>query len=192
MPLSQRILVTSATVSGISCWLHVVEADIWQPNNGSTSEELLVGHTSASLKADRILSNLHVQPLVNLLQRMNAGQSEHPIGIVETNPDTSLVLLLDFKSDGEELWQAAALHPLRAKGWLRHWNGTMYALTPAPITIVATGNAPLDRILTDTTYRDVFFDAPLDKVGDPLYNTLTLYYTSTVLRQTVGTIRFIG
>ncbi len=169
-----------------------VEADIWLPNDQNTSQELLVGYTLASLKPDRTLSNLYIQPLVNILKHMNAGlsitQVGRQVGVFETSPNTTLVLLLDFKSDSEGLWLAVqmALDPLRGKGWLRHWNGTSHSITEGPITIVATGNAPLDRILANLTYRDVFYDAPLDKVGDPLYNTSTSYYASTSLHKVVG------
>lgn len=39
-------------------------------------------------------------------------------------------------------------------------------MVEGPITIVATGNAPFDLLLQNSTYRDVFFDAPLDLMVD--------------------------
>ncbi len=38
---------------------------------------------------------------------------------------------------------------------------------PGAITVVGTGNTPFDLIIENHTYRDVFFDAPLDEMYEP-------------------------
>ncbi|KAJ9610921.1 Altered inheritance of mitochondria protein 6 [Knufia peltigerae] len=48
----------------------------------------------------------------------------------------------------------------RDKKYLTYFNGT--AVVQGPLTIVASGIAPFGRIVQRSTYRDVFYDAPLD------------------------------
>jgi len=94
--------------------------------------------------------------------------------------NTTLTLLLDFKSNGTELWPYVIeqLASLRSKGWLTHWNIST-GITWAPIIVVGSGNAPFDLINSNDTYRDIFYDAPLDDISNPLYNNTNSYYAST-------------
>lgn len=73
--------------------------------------------------------------------------------------------MIDFKSFGPALWQKLneQLTALREKGYLTYFNGT--SIVENPITVVGTGNAPFD-LLAAESYRDVFFDAPLDEMAD--------------------------
>jgi len=56
------------------------------------------------------------------------------------------------------------LSPLRDKGYLTHFNGT--DIVERPITVVGTSIATFERLTGNETYRDVFFDAPLDELAD--------------------------
>ena len=127
-----------------------VEADIWLMEEG-----LLVGHTIPSLTRNRTLSNLYINPLMDVIDRQNSRTESSqrnnndlpPVhgtlnGVFDTRPDQTLVLLLDFKADGEALWPHVreALEPLRRRDYLTHWDGTI--VHERPITIVATGDAP--------------------------------------------------
>ena len=47
---------------------------------------------------------------------------------------------------------------------LSYFNGTSFI--EGPITVVVTGNAPWDEVVANPTYRDMFFDAPLDLMGE--------------------------
>ena len=163
-----------------------VEADVWLPDNNDGTG-LRVGHRHSSLTADRTLASLYVQPLSEILQNLNRNCTSLS-GIFQTDPNQTLVLLIDFKSNGTQLWPLvnAQLQPLRQGGWLRHWNGTSGKITPGPLTIVATGNAPYDLVVANHTYRDIFFDAPLDDVSSDLYNSTTSYYASARLSKAVG------
>ena len=143
-----------------------VEADVW-----FLEEELYVGHTESSLTADRSLRSLYIEPLLDLINWRNQEtrfyQDGEPLqGVFSRNPLQTLVLLVDFKTSGAELYAELLeqLSPLRQKGYLTYFNGT--ALVEHPITVVASGNAPFDLISNNQTYRDVFFDAPLDELGD--------------------------
>jgi hypothetical protein len=68
--------------------------------------------------------------------------------------------------DGRQQFPVVSSHlqAFRAKNYLTHFDGEK--VIPGPITVVATGNAPFDLITANTTYRDIFFDAPLDKLTD--------------------------
>ncbi|KAK4992285.1 Altered inheritance of mitochondria protein 6 [Elasticomyces elasticus] len=139
-----------------------VEADVWL-----FDEELYVGHNTAALTRNRTLRSLYINPLVDLLDKQNpqtafSNTSRH--GVFDEDPEQTLVLLIDFKTDGHELWPYVEeqLEPLRSKGYLTYFDGS--TVTPGPITVVGTGNAPFDLVIANSTYRDVFFDAPLDQL----------------------------
>jgi hypothetical protein len=61
------------------------------------------------------------------------------------------------------------LEPLRKKKYLSHWNGEKFV--SGAVTVVGTGNAPFDLITEDQSYRDIFFDAPLDELYEPETNS---------------------
>jgi hypothetical protein len=145
-----------------------VEADVWL-----FDEELYVGHTTASLTKNRTLKSLYVNPLVRILDNMNpklqygADMAPQYInGVFDEAPGQTLVLLVDFKMDGRQQFPVVSSHlqALRERNYLTYFNGQK--IISGPITVVATGNAPFDLIIANTTYRDIFFDAPLDKLSD--------------------------
>ncbi|KAF2851387.1 hypothetical protein T440DRAFT_528614 [Plenodomus tracheiphilus IPT5] len=146
-----------------------VEADVWLFDS-----ELHVGHSTNALTPDRTFRSMYIDPLVRLLDYQNPPL---PItttknGLFPTNPSETVVLLVDFKNNGHDIFPvvSAQLSALRQKNYLTYYNGT--STIPGPITVVATGNAPFDLIVANTTYRDIFFDAPLDRLYiDPSTST---------------------
>lgn len=139
-----------------------VEADVWQMHG---EKELLVGHSKASLSRKRTFRSLYVDPLVELLDSMNpttdfAKTAGH--GVFDEEPEQTLVLLVDFKTNGEKLFPIVQqqLAPLREKSHLSYWDGE--AFHSRAITVVGTGNCPFDLVVANTTHRDIFFDAPID------------------------------
>lgn len=167
-----------------------VEADVWLTNH-----DLLVGHSKSSLTPARSLKTLYVDPLVSILRHQNPNMSDsHPInnsdvnGIFETSPASTLTLLIDIKSAGADTLSIVLqqLEPLRSRGWLTHFDGTK--VVPGPVTVVGTGNTPFDLIVSNTTYRDIFFDAPLDQLGGETspYNTTNSYYASVSFSKAIG------
>ncbi|KAJ5098156.1 hypothetical protein N7532_005157 [Penicillium argentinense] len=144
-----------------------VEADVWL-----FDEELYVGHTTSSLTSRRTLRSLYVDPLVKVLNRQNPVTPFHrtvdnpPHGVFDTDPEQPVVLLIDFKTDGAATWPAVVKHlaPLRDRGYLTYFNGR--EIIPGPVTVVGTGNTPFDLVTANSTYRDIFFDAPLEKLVD--------------------------
>ena len=168
-----------------------VEADIWFDDLTPNSSELLVSHARKAVTPDRTLRSLYIDPLLSILNAQNAGlQPTAPrVGVYDTDPSATLVLMLDFKENGTDLWPLVQHHltPLRQAGYLQYWNGT--SLIPGPITIVGSGNAPFDLIRADAAHRDIFFDAPLDKLaGDAKYNHSNSYYASVAMGKSIGTL----
>jgi len=180
-----------------------VEADIWLMN-----DELYVGHKKSALTESRTLRNLYVNPLVKLLNNQNPITHFHPQkddprnGVFDTDPRQSLVLLIDFKSDGEKTWPhvVSQLSPLRNRGYLSYYNGMR--VVNGPITVVATGNAPFDLLIANSTYRDIFFDAPLNEIAEDVqqhsssrhesisaadkYNLTNSYFASVSYTKAIG------
>ncbi len=151
-----------------------VEADVWLSGN-----DLFVGHSRKSLTKERTLESLYIDPIVSILSIQNTPSQFTNInrtspnntttsttelnGVFETNPNVPLILLIDMKTDGASTFSAVLEHlePFRSRGWLTHFNGS--AVVPGLITVVGTGNTPFDLLVANTTYRDIFYDAPLDE-----------------------------
>lgn len=108
---------------------------------------------------------------------MNPNTTLHSIlesprnGVFDTDATQSLVLLVDFKTDGQKLWPIVnqQLEPLRSRGYLSYFNGT--AVIDGPVTVVVTGNAPFNKVVENAHYRDMFFDAPLELLSSLVPST---------------------
>lgn len=142
-----------------------VEADVWL-----FDAELYVGHSLSSLTRNRTFKNLYVNPLVDLLDKMNPSTEFVNVsgrGVFDVDPQQTSVLLVDFKTNGQELFPVVSDHlqALRDKDYLSFWDGDEFH--SRAITVVGTGNTPFDMVVNNTRYRDIFFDAPLDKLWEP-------------------------
>ncbi|KAF9892536.1 Altered inheritance of mitochondria protein 6 [Aspergillus nanangensis] len=144
-----------------------IEADVWLFDG-----ELYVGHTTSSLTHKRTLSRMYIEPLVKILGQQNPMTQFHttadqpPQGVFDTDPSQSVILLIDFKTDGVATWKhvTAQLSPLRERGYLSYFNGT--DIVQGPVTVVGTGNTPFNLVTANATYRDIFFDAPLEMMTE--------------------------
>ncbi|XMA20486.1 hypothetical protein WAI453_013277 [Rhynchosporium graminicola] len=142
-----------------------VEADVWLYN-----DDLLVGHNTASLQRSRTFRSLYIDPLVKILENANQKTDFHngtSNGVFDVDPEQSLTLLIDVKTDGNETWGwvLKQLEPLRERGWLTFVEGDV--VHKRSVTVVGTGNARFDVLTENETYRDAFFDAPLDTMWEP-------------------------
>lgn len=195
-----------------------VEADVWLLDDNtdttdilpSTEPTLLVGHEERHLKPARTLESLYINPLVDILDHQNrqqTGPSDSPPlmhGIYDMEPNTTVVLLIDFKTDPEKLWPVVSqnLDPLRERGWLTHWtsephntsspglhdkdtgDGTLHI---RPLTVAATGSVLFTSVIANESYRDIFFDAPLDDLAsDSRFTLSNSWYASAPLPRAVG------
>lgn len=143
-----------------------IEADIWRQN-----ADLYVGHTQLGLRKNSTLQNMYLVPLLGILQAMNGLETsreyvEDPYGVYFNDPKQTLTLLIDFKSSAADIWPLLnnQLQSLREGSWLTYWNGENRI--ERPITIVVSGAADFDLVVANQTYRDIFFDAPLDALED--------------------------
>lgn len=178
-----------------------VEADVWL-----FDDELYVGHSISALTPSRTLRSMYIDPLMKILRRQNPiTRFHHDLdqprnGVFDTDPSQQVILLIDFKTDGEETWDYvhSQLNPLRESGYLTYYNGS--DIINGPITVVGTGNTPFNRVAESSTYRDIFFDAPLDRLVDDVdrveagtrmdddtFNITNSYYASVSFKKAVGT-----
>ncbi|KAJ5118490.1 altered inheritance of mitochondria protein 6 [Penicillium atrosanguineum] len=178
-----------------------VEADVWLHD-----DDLQVGHTRQTVLPGQTLRSLYLDPLLEMLQKHNLIMNGSTIpaelvGVFTSDPTQTLVLLVDFKGTGELIWPhlMEQLQPLREGGYLTYFNGS--EVLNRPITIVASGDAPLEQILKSTTHRDIFYDAPLDVLAHPTFSTVTdlkmdgsifndhnSYYASVDFHRSIGSL----
>lgn len=112
-------------------------------------------------------------------------------GVWDTTPDQTLYFFIDVKTSGHETFQAVieSLEPLREKGYLTTLSDGS-KLTHGPVTIIGTGNTPLDMV-APVLDRDYFFDAPLAHLNETKYADITdlvAPIASTDFVETVGKI----
>ncbi|KIW27933.1 uncharacterized protein PV07_07629 [Cladophialophora immunda] len=142
-----------------------VEADVWL-----FGDELYVAHTASGIRRNRTLEALYLDPLKEILDHRNMVpdllgpstlNSSRRIGVFDTKPKQSLVLLVDFKNKPEEVWNRfdTLLAPFRDRRYLTHFDGS--DVVSGPLTVVVSGDAPFNRVVENSTYRDIFYDAPL-------------------------------
>ncbi|KAF3760282.1 hypothetical protein M406DRAFT_269413, partial [Cryphonectria parasitica EP155] len=177
-----------------------VEADVWLFDEPERSDTLYIGHQEAALQPNRTFQSLYIQPLVDVLERQNPKTefyAEKYRGVFDTNPEQTLVLLVDVKTSGPSTWAKVVeqLEPLRQRDWLTYFaNGTVHT---RPVTVVGTGNTPFADLIANETYRDYFFDAPLNKLAyshsvssgaaaDDQYDVTNSYYASVSFRASIG------
>lgn len=146
-----------------------VEADVWLSNN-----DLLVGHNRASLNRNRTFTALYIDPLVKILENQNPQTEFYNgtnNGVFDVDPEQTLTLLIDVKTGGKETWPwvLKQLEPLRERGWLTFVEGDV--VHRRAVTVVGTGNTRFDILTANETYRDAFFDAPLDTMWEPPHST---------------------
>lgn len=175
-----------------------VEADIWLENNQTGDQDLLVGHTKDSLTYGRTLRSLYLDPLLTILENQNlhlevgGNGTVAPSGVYANSPNTTLNLMIDVKLSGIETWPIVMqqFEPLRQGGWLTFWNNSTNTITERPIRVVSSGNTSFDSLVSNTTYRDIFFDAPLEDISNSQYNTSNSYFASISMKDAVGKMGF--
>lgn len=166
-----------------------VEADVWWFDDDERRDDLYVGHDTAALQPNRTFQSLYIQPLVDILERQNPDTqfyNDTRRGVFDRNPDQTLTLLVDVKTDGATTWPKVVeqLEPLRSRGWLSSFNNGDVRV--GPITVVGTGDTPFDQVVQNSTYRDVFFDAPLDRLSESEFDWTNSYYASVSFKSTIG------
>lgn len=178
-----------------------VEADVWRYDDA-----LYVGHDAASLNRERTFKSLYVDPIRQLLDRMNNASSpnfsqtlelkdgrpptSYPLkGVFESDPSQTLNLYIDVKTPGAETLPVVISHleALRSpRNFLTHFNGTH--VNRGPVTVHLTGDTPFDLMIANTTYRDYFYDAPVMELDSGKYNSNNSLMSSTPFGRDVGKV----
>lgn len=82
-----------------------IEADVWLYEN-----ELYIGHHREALSADRTFKSLYIDPLLDVLKKMNPpskfGEYNAINGVWDTASSQTLYLFVDLKTEGVETWKA--------------------------------------------------------------------------------------
>ena len=123
-----------------------VEADIYLVNG-----ELQVGHDANDLMPGRTLGNLYLEPLRLIVMR--------GVGQVYPETTTSLILLIDIKTEAEATYQALerALGPYER--FLTRF--TSEGTEPGAVTVVVSGNRPRE-LMASQTERFIGYDGSLE------------------------------
>lgn len=114
-------------------------------------------------------------------------------GVFDTVRNQTLYFFIDVKTSGPETFEAviSALEPLREKGYLTTLRDNK-TITYGPITVIGTGNTPLDKVAS-VANRDYFFDAPLEALNNPEYQGVTAHISpiaSVRFKKVVGSVNF--
>ena len=161
-----------------------IEADVWL-----VEDDLWIAHEEQDLKRGVTFTSLYVDPLVKLLEERNTFSQAHgwtTLGIYESDPEQTVILVIDLKSESHDTWPVvhAQLAPLRERGWLTHVkDGKVHY---RPITVVGSGTTDFHTLMANSTHRDVFFDAPLNKLEDSPYDAMNSYYASVSFTEHLG------
>ncbi|KAJ5771849.1 hypothetical protein N7520_002378 [Penicillium odoratum] len=192
--------------SAISSGCMSIEINLFPAEN-----ELLIGQNPDLLSRTSNLRGLYIDYLLSTIRKYDSSLENSTFerhsyknqvpGVFPDDPTKTLVLLMRFDADPEQVWSQLILHlePLREAGFLTHFNGS--TVLQGPVTIVATGNVPFHHILEMNATRDVFFDAPLLQLvplsdqgflQNSVYSTQNSYYASADFRTAIGNVDFNG
>lgn len=162
-----------------------VEADVWLTEDGT---ELLVGHDPSELTSNRTLKSLYLDPIFQILEGENPGtrwnnysKYDRARGVFKTQPNTTLTLLIDVKTDPQKTWElvASQLEPLRSRQFLDRYEVVYTPSGPAeeqdmwsgPVKVVATGNMNRNEYLKYARSRNSP-DVDLSVEGNEYYEHL--------------------
>ena len=164
-------------LDAISLGVQSVEADVWYfPENND--ETVYVGHSMKSLKKGVTLDSLYINPLNAILKGSNNKQDDSADiiikdnndinGVFDTDHETTLYLFIDLKTDGNQLFDKihSKFQNFHNNKWLSYYNETSDEFKWGPITIIGTGNTPLDKVKNQGEIRYIFFDGPLNKLKE--------------------------
>jgi hypothetical protein len=168
-----------------------IEADVWLRNG-----RLWVGHTQKDLAAadrrDMTFGKLYVERLLQVLEERNSYNlterrwTRH--GVYETDPKQTLALMIDIKDDSDAagLWPQVVreLEPLSDRGWLSVYGSGETGM--GPITVVGTGNTAFESLTDSSIRREIFFDAPLEKLEASNFDETNSYYASASFGRELG------
>ncbi|AMD19440.1 HBR539Cp [Eremothecium sinecaudum] len=182
----RNLPLLEAIASGVTS----VEADVWLKDNNTG---LAVGHDKIYLGDDSndYLQDLYLHPLKQMLDEVNCNlEAGSPLsGVFYNNPDQTLYLYIDFKSsDSSATYQVLReyLAPMIDRGYLTFYDTSKKSVIYGPVTIILTGNYPLD--IGSDSYKPriyTFLDAPLEDIvnrkDDFIANQVSLIASASMI-----------
>ncbi|QPG75023.1 hypothetical protein FOA43_002363 [Brettanomyces nanus] len=186
-------------ITALSYGVQSVEADIWNfRRSNNDDDELYVGHNLNALTRDRTLDSLYLNPLYEILEEHNPRPSRTvgklaeklPSGVFETDIHATLYFFIDFKTEGNALFNkvAAALERFKHRDWLSYYDVEKDEFVWRPLTVIGTGDTPLESVL-NMRQRFIFFDGPLGQLNNFQGHSITSNISpiaSASLRMLVG------
>jgi hypothetical protein len=163
---------TAPLFSALAMGAASIEADVWLHDDA-----LYIGHEPSALTKDRTLQSLYIRPLVEILTRLNPEsdfvQGNTTNGVYDVASFLTLFLWIDIKTDGDVAWPVLLkeLEPLRKRNWLSYVHDGK--LVERPVTIIGTGNTPLQKVIESVDHREVLYDAHIDLLDRPGFDDLT-------------------
>jgi hypothetical protein len=146
----QKYPLTDAIHNGFTS----IEADIFLIQN-----ELIVSHTYPIFKKKQTLETLYLKPLNDSIVKHH--------GYVYENYETSIILLIELKSDASRTYLALNQLLYQYRNILTKWeNGK---ITQRAITVIITGNKPYKE-LQKQNQRFAFIDQSLLSLNDSTSN----------------------
>jgi hypothetical protein len=127
-----------------------IEADVWVSN-----DELLVAHTMVEIRAGRTLESLYLKPLAERVA---------PRGGWVYGPGRTVMLLIDFKSDGQATYPVLARQLEKYRQLFTPRDPGDGRLATAPVLAVISGDRPIDMIAADAK-RLCGIDGRLSDIG---------------------------
>ncbi|KAF2477710.1 uncharacterized protein BDR25DRAFT_275056 [Lindgomyces ingoldianus] len=174
-----------------------VEADVWLQDDGET---LLVGHDRGSLRPEMTLEKMYLDPLFEILEHRNPGEVwenntvyDRARGVFQTQPNMTLVLMIDVKTEPSATWKAVLKklerfrHP--TKRYLTRYENVFPApgfverqeIWPSALTVVGSGNMEGDTIVN--LYTEI---VPIDPVTGEGGHSYYYRYHDTFLDAPLG------
>ncbi|GJN89543.1 hypothetical protein Rhopal_002530-T1 [Rhodotorula paludigena] len=173
-------------IDALSVGCKSVEADVYLSDG-----KLLVGHTRSALTSARSLDALYLDPMLEIFALQNPSSDDtaaYTNGVYSYDPAQSLQFIIDYKTEASALHEAIipALERFRSRDLLSYLDTTTSRLHIRPLTVVCSGNCNVSTVLSQTGRRDIFLDAPLHDIANPMYTSEVAALASTSWKKTLG------
>lgn len=118
-------------------------------------DELFIAHDPHEIRADRTLRSLYLEPLKRAFIKQGARDKDHPFNGKVRADGVPVILMIDFKSDGEKSWrllekQLAAYAPMLRR--VRVSRNGEASVNEGPVIVVISGNRPIE-LMAEATSR---------------------------------------
>lgn len=121
-----------------------IEADVIHRDG-----ELFIAHDPHEIRPDRTLRSLYLDPLKHAFKEHGGQDKDHPFNGRVREDGVPVILMVDFKSEGEQSWrlleqQLADYAPMLRRVWVGRDGEAR--VTQGPVIVVISGNRPIDLI----------------------------------------------